>query len=161
MVYTNTIAEQNQAFLEKVRQEANLQDVYEAKNLTEVVYRTMRDLIPNETVEQVTEELEANTVVSKDEKTTGIMSELWQDTNPLVAWLSKIRPHFQGEAPFTFDDNLFITRIEQEGGMPATTNGVTVIKAVFKATKSELSSERITEIAQFLPTGISKLWQTA
>jgi uncharacterized protein (DUF2267 family) len=45
--------------------------------------------------------------------------------------------------------------------MPANTNGETVTKAVFAATKEELSPERITEIAQFLPGKIRQIWEEA
>ena len=161
MVYTKTIAEKNMPFLEKIKEQANLENIYEARDLTEIVYRTMRDLIPTETIDRVTSELETETLTKADENTTGVMADLWQDTNPLVAWLSRIRPHFQGEAPFTIDDNLFITRVEQEGGMPVQTNGETVIKAVFTATKEELSSERCQEIETFLPGKIRQMWQEA
>ena len=159
MVYTQTIASNNMPFLEKVKEQANLKDIYEAKNLTEVVYRTMRDLIPNETIDRVASDLEAQ-VVSPEEG-TGVVAELWQDTNPLVAWLSKIRPRFQGDVPFTIDDQLFITRVEQEGGMPEQTNGEIVVKAVFSATKEELSAQRCQEIEPFLPGNIAQFWQQA
>lgn len=157
MVYSKTIAENNMPFLEKVKEQANLENIYEARDLTEIVYRTMRDLIPNETIDRVTSELETE----DEQKNTGVVADLWQDTNPLVAWLSRIRPRFQGNVPFTIDDNLFITRVEQEGGMPVQTNGETVIKAVFTATKEELSSERCQEIEPFLPGKIRQIWQQA
>ena len=56
---------------------------------------------------------------------------------------------------------IFIRRVEQEGGMPRGTDGETVIKAVFAATKAEISSARNKEIAQFLPGKIQQLWQSA
>lgn len=161
MVSSSTIAKKNIPFLEKVKEQANLENIYEARDLTEVVYRTMRDLIPTETVDRVTSELEEKNPPNKEEKNTGVIAQLWQDTNPLVAWLSRIRPRFQGNVPFTIDDKLFVTRIEQEGGMPAQTNGETVIKAVFTATKEELSSARCQEIEPFLPGKIRQIWQQA
>jgi uncharacterized protein (DUF2267 family) len=36
-----------------------------------------------------------------------------------------------------------------------------VVKAVFSATKDELSEERVKEIADFLPDEIRKLWEEA
>lgn len=155
------IAPQDMPFLNKIKDEANLENVYEAKDLTEVVYRTMRDLIPTDTVEGVTSELEEETFLSDKNKNSQAIADLWKDTNPLVAWLSKIRPRFKGSVPFTIDDNLFITRVEQEGGMPNKTNGETVIKAVFAATKAELSPPKIEEVSKFLPGKINQIWQQA
>ncbi len=60
---------------------------------------------------------------------------MWKDTNPLVSWLSRLR------SPLQFDAQLFIPRVEQEGGMPRGTDGETVIRAIFAATKQELSSD--------------------
>jgi uncharacterized protein (DUF2267 family) len=37
----------------------------------------------------------------------------------------------------------------------------TVVKAVFSATKDELSEERVKEIAGFLPDKIRQLWEEA
>lgn len=162
MLNTNTkIAPKDMPFLEKVRHQANLDNVYEARDLTEVVYRTIRDLIPRETIERVASELEEEISPTEEQTMPNEIADLWRDTNPIVAWLSQIRPPFKGSAPFNIDDNLFITRVEQEGGMPALTNGQAVIKAVFAATKDELSQERIQEIAQFLPGKICQIWQQA
>ena len=148
----STMSPNNFAFLEKVKNNGHLEDIYDARDMTEVVYRTMRDLMPTQVIDQVESDLK---------KESNEISELWKDRNPLVAWLSRIRPPFQGEAPFAIDDELFIRRVEQEGGMPKGTNGQTVIKAVFKATKQELSQTRIDEIENFLPGKIKELWQQA
>lgn len=148
----STMTPNNFAFLEKVKNNGHLEDIYDARDMTEVVYRTMRDLMPTQVIDQVEADLK---------KESNEISELWKDRNPLVAWLSRIRPPFQGEAPFAIDDELFIRRVEQEGGMPKGTNGQTVIKAVFKATKQELSQTRIDEIENFLPGKIKALWQQA
>lgn len=148
----STMSPNNFAFLEKVKNNGHLEDIYDARDMTEVVYRTMRDLMPTQVIDQVEADLK---------KESNEISDLWKDRNPLVAWLSRIRPPFQGEAPFTIDDELFIRRVEQEGGMPRGTNGQTVIKAVFQATKQELSQTRIDEIKNFLPGKIKELWQQA
>ncbi len=63
------------------------------------------------------------------------ITQLWKDNNPLVSWLSRLR------SPLQFDAQLFIPRVEQEGGMPRGTDGETVIRAIFAATKQELSSD--------------------
>lgn len=149
---SSTMTKANIAFLEKVKNQGQLEDIYDARDMTEVVYRTMRDLMPTQAIDRVESDLQTE---------SNEISELWKDRNPLVAWLSRIRPPFQGEAPFAIDDNLFIRRIEQEGGMPKGTTGKTVIKAVFSATKQELSQERINEISTFMPGQIKELWQEA
>ncbi|MEM7553072.1 MAG: DUF2267 domain-containing protein [Cyanobacteria bacterium P01_A01_bin.84] len=158
---TTDIAQDNIPFLEKIMKSANLSDLYEARDLTEIVYRTMRDLMPRETIEGVESELHKEAVSTNNKALQNEIADLWKDSNPLVAWLSKIRPKFDKSAPWGIDDNLFITRIEREGGMPAGNNGVNVIKAVFAATKQELSQERVQEISDFLPGKIQELWTQA
>ena len=83
------------------------------------------------------------------------IAELWHDDNPIVAWLSNIRP------PLKFDADTFIYRIEKEGGIPRGTNGEKVINAVFAATKAELSEAKIQEVSKFLPGKIKQMWEAA
>lgn len=144
-------------FLEKVALKAELPDIFDARDLTTVVYRTMRDLMTTEASKAVESELKQ---VESEEKATNKrlqeeIAQLWHDDNPLVAWLSNLRP------PLKFDDETFIFRIEKEGGVPRKTNAEKVIKAVFSATKEELSGERIREVAEFLPGKVKSMWETA
>ncbi len=134
------------AFLEKVKAKGNLKDLDEAKNATEVVFRTMRDVMSNEAVERVEEEL--------DNSETDEVEDLWEDTNPIVSFLSKIRPQLK------IKPENFLVRLRQEGNLPGR-DAETIIKAVFSATKEELSSERIQEVASYLPGEIQEMWQQA
>jgi len=134
------------AFLEKVKAKGNLKDLDEAKNATEVVFRTMRDVMSNEAVERVDEEL--------DKSATDEVEDLWEDTNPLVRFLSKIRPQLE------IKPENFLVRLRQEGNLPGR-DAETIIKAVFSATKEELSPERIQEVASYLPGEIKDMWQEA
>ncbi|MBD2036026.1 DUF2267 domain-containing protein [Phormidium sp. FACHB-592] len=135
-----------QDFLEKVRTQGNLKDLKEARNATEVVYRTMRDVMSNEAIDRVADEL--------DEKAPDKVEDLWKDTNPLVSFLSHIRPNLH-----ISPDN-FLVRLRQEGNLPGA-DAETIIKAVFSATKDELSQERVQEVAEYLPGKISEMWQEA
>lgn len=135
-----------QEFLEKVKTQGNLKDLKEARNAAEVVYRTMRDVMSDEAIDHVASEL--------DENAPDQVEDLWQDTNPLVSFLSRIRPNLH-----ISPDN-FLVRLRQEGNLPEA-DAETIIKAVFSATKDELSQERVQEVAQFLPGKISEMWQEA
>ncbi|MDB9313811.1 DUF2267 domain-containing protein [Spirulina sp. CS-785/01] len=149
-------ATQNLSFLEKIQLKGELSDLYDARDLAVIVYRTMRDLIPTDEVDRVADELDDATVQPTEEKALQYdVAQLWQDTNPLVGWLSRLR------SPLHFDDDTFIFRINQEGGVPKGTTGERVIKAVFSATKEELSQERVNAIAQFLPGQVKQMWQSA
>ncbi len=150
-----TVNQSNLSFLEKVMARANLTDVYEAREMTEVVYRTMRDLVPTKTVDNVASELNKKATESNQKQIQEDIADLWKDTNPIVAWISRIR------GTLDIDDQLFIRRVEQEGAMPQRTTGEIVIKAVFAATKDELSQERITELSGFLPGKIREIWEQA
>lgn len=148
------IASEDMPFLEKVALKAELPDIFDARDLTMTVYRTMRDLMTTEAAEAVESELhEKAEPGARNLRLQQEIAELWHDNNPLVAWLSKIRP------PLKFDADTFIFRIEQEGGLPRGTTGEKVIKAVFSATKEELSPGRIKEVAAFLPGRIKEMWE--
>lgn len=162
---TNTIPthipNQHESFLRIVRDRANLNDFYEARDLTEMVYRTMRDLMDRGTIDRVSEELsDANAAPIRTAMSSSV-TDLWEDTNPLVSWISHLRPAFSKQAPMGIDDDLFLRRIELEGGMPANTDAATVAKAVFTATKAELSPARIREVAECLPGVIKTIWERA
>ncbi len=155
-------AQQHHSFLEKVMVEAGLADLYDARDITEVVFRTMRDMMPNETVERVADELHSPIMEDNEDKTlytaTPLATEvedLWKDTNPLVNFLSRIRPTLD------IKDSTFLFRIKQEGGLPAHVDVENVVKVVFSATKDELSQERIAEITNFLPGTVRQLWEQA
>ncbi|MEM9803727.1 MAG: DUF2267 domain-containing protein [Cyanobacteria bacterium P01_D01_bin.56] len=151
---TTPIATKDMAFLKKVMLRGNLQDLFDARDLTELVFRTMRDLMTTEAVHHVSDDLEGEILPSTDQKALEEdISDLWEDTNPIVHFLSELRP------PLRFDAETFIFRIEQEGSIPKSSGPKTVIKAVFAATKDELSQERIDEIAKFMPGEIHELWQ--
>ncbi|MDJ0682993.1 MAG: DUF2267 domain-containing protein [Xenococcaceae cyanobacterium MO_167.B52] len=55
---TGELASKNISFLKQVMEQGKLEDIYEARDLTEVVFRTMRDLMPNEVVDRVESELQ-------------------------------------------------------------------------------------------------------
>lgn len=134
-----------QAFLETIKTKGNLKDLKEARHAAEVVYRTMRDVMPNEAVDRVGDELDEAPSAAED---------LWTDTNPLVYFLSRVRPQLDIRP-----DN-FLVRLRQEANLPGA-DAETIIKAVFSATKEELSQERVAEIAGYLPGEISAYWNEA
>ncbi len=155
------IASKDMPFLEKVMVNGHLEDIFDARDITELVYRTMRDLMTTEASDRVEAELHTEVLPTDDKTLQKEIADLWKDTNPLVGLLSRVRPPWQGPAPFVIDSNLFIFRVEQEGPLPSGVKPETAIAAVFSATKDELSEERIQEIAGFLPDRILKIWESA
>lgn len=147
----------NTEFLEKVQKQGHLEDIYDARDVTEVVFRTMRDLMNTDASDRVESELRQNddSVPTPAEEQQKEIADLWKDTNPVVSFLSRIRP------PLNFDADTFLFRIRQEASLPKGVSPETVVKAIFSATKDELSQERIQEIASFLPPKIQQMWQQA
>lgn len=153
---------QHNAFLEKVMTQGGLADLYDARDITEVVFRTMRDMMTNEAVDEVAEELHKPVMEENSDRTLYTatplatqVEDLWRDTNPIVYFLSRIRPTLH------IRDTTFLFRIRQEAGLPAHVDVEKVVKAVFSATKDELSPERIQEVSGFLPGLVRQLWQEA
>jgi uncharacterized protein (DUF2267 family) len=116
----------------------------------------MRDLMTTDASNRVASELNSEPAVeSEDKSLQNDIADLWQDTNPLLRFLSQIRP------PLEFDGDTFLFRISQEGGLPRGVSAEKATAAVFSAVKDELSSDRISEIASFMPNNIQKLWVAA
>ncbi len=156
------IATKDMPFLEKVQLKAGLSDLYDARDISEVVFRTMRDLMTNEAVEHVSEELHKPIDGDNPDRTLYTatplatqVSDLWEDTNPIVHFLSHIRPILK------IKPETFLFRVKNEGGLPPTVPPELMVEAVFSATKDQLSQERIQEVAEFLPGQIREIWEKA
>ncbi|MFB2967944.1 DUF2267 domain-containing protein [Aerosakkonema sp. BLCC-F183] len=152
---TLPIATKDMPFLEKVMLKGNLSDPFDARDITEVVFRTMRDMMSTEAADRVANELHEEALPTKDKALQNEVAELWKDTNPIVSFLSRVRP------PLIIKSDTFLFRVAQEAGLQPDVEPETVVKAVFSATKEELSQERIQEIANFLPDKIRQLWEQA
>lgn len=135
-------SETERAFLEKVMKRASLPDIYDARDLTTIVFRTMRDLMTTET-DQQTE------AAFKDAD----LAEIWRDDNPIVSFLSRFRP------PLEIDEELFLRRIKQEGGVPKNVSAEAVVVAVFSAARESISAEQAQEISKVLPGGLRVMWE--
>jgi len=149
------IATKDMPFLEKVMFKGELEDIFDARDITEVVFRTMRDMMTNEASDRVADELHKEAEPTEDKALQNEIADLWKDTNPIVSFLSRIRP------PLIIKPDTFLFRIRQEAGLPQGVEPETVIKAVFSATKDELSEDRVKEIAGFLPGEIRQMWEQA
>ncbi|MGI0495076.1 hypothetical protein ACN4EG_25100 [Alkalinema pantanalense CENA528] len=76
------------------------------------------------------------------------VTDLWKDANLLVGFLSRVRPPWHGSGIFKIDSDRFFFRVTNEGGFERDperkdADPKQAVKAVFSATKKELSEERI------------------
>ncbi len=148
---------QQSNFLEKVQAHAGFPDIYDARDFSVVVFRTLRDLMTTEMSDSIARDLEFTPIsIQSDKSLNGNVAQLWNDTNPLVSWLSRLR------GPLNVTTDRFLRRtIEEGGGLP---NGITpeaAIQAVFHVTKAELSPTSEREIFDVLPPEIAQLWKAA
>ncbi len=148
-------------FLEKVKVNGGLADVFDARDITEVAFRVMRDLMSTEAADRVEAELHKPAEKTDDKALQMEIAELWHDTNPIVSFLSRVRPPWDGPGIFKIDSDRFLFRVANEGGMPPNADREKVVTAIFSATKDELSQERIQEIASWLPDVVRKMWEEA
>lgn len=155
------IADEHRSFLEKVQVKAGFADPYDARDFTEVVFRVMRDLMTTEASDRVEAELHIEAVPTDEKALQFEVSDLWKDTNPIVGFLSRVRPPWKGPGIFNIDSDRFLFRVANESGMPRSVEREQAVKAVFSATKDELSQERIQEIASWLPDYVRQLWEQA
>lgn len=155
------VATKDMDFLEKVLVKGQLEDIFDARDVTEIVFRVMRDLMTTEAADRVAEELHEPVLETEDKALQMEITDLWKDTNPIVGFLSRVRPPWQGPGIFKIDDDRFLFRVENEGGFQPGIDRELVVKAVFSATKDELSEDRIKEIAEWLPGKILELWNEA
>ena len=155
------LADEHRSFLEKVMVRSGFADLYDARDFTEVVFRVMRDLMTTEASDRVEAELHQEALSTEEKALQMEVADLWKDTNPIVGFLSRVRQPLRGPAPVGIDSNLFLTRVANEGALPPTVEGEQAVKAVFSATKDEVSEERIQEIASCLPDRVRQLWEQA
>lgn len=136
------ISPNEQAFLKKVMQRSSIPDIYDARDITIVVLRSLRDLMSTDASERTAEDFD-------DEQ----IAKLWKDDNPIVAALAKLRP------PLNVDTETFLRRVKQEGGVPKNVSPESAVIAVFSAIREELSPEQTQEISSFLPDGLKVMWE--
>ena len=156
-----TIKEKDLPFLKKVMEKGHISDVFDARDVTEVVFRVMRDLMTTESADHVEAELHKEILPTDNKALQMEIADLWHDTNPIVGFLSRVRPPWQGPGIFKIDSDRFLFRVANEGGLQPDVDRERVVKAVFSATKDELSQERIQEIASWLPDHVRHLWEQA
>ena len=142
-------------FLEKVQRQAGLEDLYDARDIAEVVFRTMRDMMTTEAANRVAAELDGKVLSTGDGASQDKLIEIWKDSNLLVRFLSRIRK------PLIIEPDTFLFRISQEAGLSRGVTASDVTEAVFSALKRELSAECIQEVSTFLPEELRQAWRAA
>ena len=137
-----TINDSQKGFLEQVMQKANFSDIYDARDSTIVVFRTMRDMMPT----KVSDRVEAAF-------TNREIAMLWKDDNLIVRLLSRLRP------PLKIESEVFMRRIAQEASVPKDVTAQGVAIAVFSTVRNELPADIVQEISGYLPDGVKVLWE--
>ncbi|PSB02287.1 DUF2267 domain-containing protein [Merismopedia glauca] len=155
------IADEHRSFLEKVMVQGGLADPYDARDLTEIVFRVVRDLMTTDASDRVEAELHEEALHTDEKALNMEISDLWKDTNPIVGFLSRLRPPLKGPGLSGINDERFLTRVANEGGLPPTVSAEKLVRAVFSATKEHLSPERVQEIGTSLPGKVQEIWQQA
>ena len=146
--------EKNKAFLDKIIANTNLQTVNEAQTATKVVFRILRDLLPREEVDKLADELRGEEAPNADME----IKDLFKDTNPMVSFFSYISPIQQ----LNISKDTFMLRLNQEGAVRHDTDAEAVTKAVFSATKEEISAEQTENVAKCISDNeLRTLWQQA
>lgn len=145
--------EKNKAFLDKVIANSKLETVNEAQTATKVVFRILRDLLPREEVDKLADELRGEEAPNADME----IKDLFKDTNPMVSFFSYISPIQQ----LNISKDTFMLRLNQEGAVRHDTDPEEVTKAVFSATKDELSQAQIDNVTKCLSDEIRAIWQQA
>lgn len=142
-------------FLEVVKRQANLEDLYDARDIAEVIFRTLRDMMTTEAADRVAAELDGKLLSTGDGASQDKLVEIWKDTNVLVRFLSRIRK------PLIIETNTFLFRISQEAGLSRGVTAEAATEAVFSALKRELSAERSQEIERVLTHELRQVWRAA
>ena len=75
------IPQQYVPFLQKVMTQAQLPDIYDARDITVVVFRTMRDLMTTDAANKVASELETKEAEKEEKVDNDDLALLWKDTH--------------------------------------------------------------------------------
>lgn len=142
-------------FLEVVKRKAGLEDLYDARDIAEVVFRTMRDMMNTELSDRIAAELDGKFLSTGDGASQDKLAEVWKDTNLLVRFLSRIRK------PLIIETDTFLFRIGQEAGLSRGVTPEEATEAVFSALKQELSAECSEEVAKVLTSELRQAWRSA
>jgi len=146
-------AEQNQqSFLETIIEKSELYSDNEAQMAAKVVFRILRDMMPNEQVDRISQDLHEEAPKADME-----IADLWNDPNAMVAFFSRISPF----RPLSISSDTFFLRLDQEGALPRSADAKGVTQAVFTALKQQLPEQKSSEVPQYLPDEIAQLWQQA
>ena len=137
-----TINDSQKGFLEKIMQKANFPDIYDARDTTVVVFRTMRDMMPTKVSDRIA-------AAFKNQE----IAKLWKDDNLIVRFISRVRP------PLEINSEVFMRRIAQEGSVAKEVSPQGVAIAVFSTVRDELPAEIVEEISGYLPEGVKVLWE--